>query len=73
MSAGLTPEQVESLAAAIGLTITADDLAEVTVRLNATLESLTALDRRENIGVESAAPAPRGGRRTVPGTSALPS
>jgi hypothetical protein len=71
VSAGLTPEQVESLAAAIGLTIATNDLADVTVRLNATLESLTALDRRENIGVESAAPAPRGGSRTVPGASEL--
>jgi hypothetical protein len=50
VTARLTPEQVRSLAAAIGLTIAADDLAQVTVRLNAILEHLTDLDRRALCG-----------------------
>jgi hypothetical protein len=40
----LTPEQVRSLAAAIGLAITDGDLADVTLRLNATLEHLARLE-----------------------------
>ena len=45
--ADLTPEQVRSLAAVIGLTITDDDLEDVTARLNAILEHLCALDSLE--------------------------
>lgn len=45
--ADLTPEQVRSLAAAIGLTITDADLADVTFRLNAALEHLAELDALE--------------------------
>jgi len=43
----LTPEQVKRMAAAIGLFIFEDDLDDVTFRLGATLEHLTALDRLE--------------------------
>jgi Asp-tRNA(Asn)/Glu-tRNA(Gln) amidotransferase C subunit len=39
----LTPEQVERLAATVGLTLTPDDLAEVTHRLNGFLEALAPL------------------------------
>lgn len=42
--ADLTPEGVRSLAAAIGLVIGDDDLDDVTIRLNATLEHLAELD-----------------------------
>ncbi len=45
--ADLTPEQVRSLAAAIGLAITDDDLEDVTFRLNASLEHLARLDTLE--------------------------
>ena len=45
--AELTPEQVRSLAAVIGLTITDDDLEDVAARLNASLEHLRALDTLE--------------------------
>lgn len=41
--ADLTPEHVRRMAAAIGLSITDEDLEDVTLRLNATLEHLTAL------------------------------
>jgi hypothetical protein len=40
----LTPEQVRSLAAAIGLVITDGDLGDVTLRLNAALEHLARLE-----------------------------
>jgi aspartyl-tRNA(Asn)/glutamyl-tRNA(Gln) amidotransferase subunit A len=63
VSTGLNPEQVQSLAAAIGLAISAEDLAEVTVRLNAMLTRLTALDRSEAIGDQW----PDHGGRTVSG------
>jgi hypothetical protein len=39
----LTSEQVGALAAALGLPVTADDLTEVTHRLNALIEALTPL------------------------------
>ena len=42
--AGLTPEHVRSLAAAIGLAIADSDLGDVTLRLNATLEHLAQLE-----------------------------
>jgi hypothetical protein len=45
--ADLTPEQVRSLAAAIGLAITDDDLEDITFRLNASLEHLARLDALE--------------------------
>lgn len=41
--ADLTPEQVRATAAALGLPMTPDDLAEVTHRLNALLEALEPL------------------------------
>ena len=40
----LTPGQVRSLAAVVGLAITDDDLEDVTARLNASLECLRDLD-----------------------------
>jgi hypothetical protein len=43
----LTPEQVRSLAATMGLTIGDDDLPDVTFRLAAILEHLAALDALE--------------------------
>jgi hypothetical protein len=45
--ADLTPELVRSLAAAIGLAITDDDLEDVTFQLNASLEHLARLDALE--------------------------
>ena len=39
----LTTEQVGALAAALGLPVTLDDLAEVTHRLNALIEALEPL------------------------------
>jgi len=39
----LTSEQVGALAAALGLPVTPDDLAEVTHRLNALIEALAPL------------------------------
>ena len=39
----LTPEQVGALAAALGFSVTADDVAEVTHRLNALLDALAPL------------------------------
>jgi hypothetical protein len=39
----LTTDQVGALAAALGLPVTADDLAEVTHRLNALIEALAPL------------------------------
>ena len=45
--AELMPEQVRSLAAVIGLTITDDDIEDVAARLNASLQCLRALDTLE--------------------------
>ena len=39
----LSPAQVEAMAAALGLSMSPDDLAEVTHRLNALLEALEPL------------------------------
>jgi hypothetical protein len=39
----LTPAEVRAMAEALGLAVTADDLAEVTDRLNAFLEALAPL------------------------------
>jgi len=41
--ADLSPDQVRALAAAAGLTLTDDDLAEVTHRVNAFVEALAPL------------------------------
>ena len=40
---GLTTDQVAAMAAALGLPVTPDDVAEVTHRLNALLEALAPL------------------------------
>jgi hypothetical protein len=53
--ADLAPEQVQALAAAAGLTMTPDDLAEVTHRLNAFLEALAPL---ADLPLETVEPAP---------------
>jgi hypothetical protein len=61
---GLSPDQVRGLAAAIGLPISDEDLAEVAFRLNATLDRLTALDlaagaERDQESADRAAPPER--------------
>lgn len=43
----LTPEQVRDMAAAIGIHIDEEDLVDVTLRLNATLEHFASLDKVE--------------------------
>jgi hypothetical protein len=43
----LLPEHVRQMAAAIGLSISDDDLEDVTWRLSATLEHLALLDQLE--------------------------
>jgi hypothetical protein len=43
----LTAEQVRQMAACIGIEIIEEDLADVTLRLNATLEHLASLDKIE--------------------------
>ena len=43
--ADLTPEDVRRMAAAIGLVIADDDLEDVTFRLGAILEHVTALEQ----------------------------
>ena len=48
----LKAEQVREMAACIGIEILEEDLADVTLRLNATLEHLASLDK---IGLDSAA------------------
>lgn len=61
----LAPEQVVALAAATGLPMTPDDLAEVTHRLNAFLEALAPLAELPLDTVEptpfGVAPIPFGG------------
>lgn len=61
----LAPEQVVALAAAAGLPMTRDDLAEVTHRLNAFLEALAPLAELPLDTVEplpfGVAPIPFGG------------
>jgi len=44
MARVLDPAEVEAMAAALRLTLTGEDLTEVTHRLNALLEALTPLD-----------------------------
>jgi hypothetical protein len=51
----LTTEQVGALAAALGLPVTADDLAEVTHRLNALIEALAPL---ADLPLETVEPVP---------------
>ncbi len=55
MAAGLTPEQVATLAQAGGLRVSAEDLPEVTVRVNAFLDGLAPLD---DLPLESVQPIP---------------
>ena len=43
----MTVEQVERILAAQGYVVPADDLVEITARLNAQLEGAAALDRME--------------------------
>ena len=51
----LTTEQVGALAAALGLPVTADDLTEVTHRLNALIEALEPL---AELPLETVEPVP---------------
>lgn len=51
----LTTDQVGALAAALGLPVTADDLAEVTHRLNALIEALAPL---ADLPLEAVEPVP---------------
>jgi hypothetical protein len=44
MAIPLTPEQVMALVRAGGLRVSADDLPEITVRVNAFLDALASLD-----------------------------
>ena len=53
--ADLTTEQVSALASTLGLTLTPDDLAEVTHRLNALVEALAPLN---DWPLESVEPVP---------------
>ncbi|MGH7303187.1 MAG: hypothetical protein ACRELZ_07855 [Candidatus Rokuibacteriota bacterium] len=57
----LTTEQVGALAAALGLAVTADDLAEVTHRLNALIEALRPLSE---LSLEAVEPVPGLGDRS---------
>jgi hypothetical protein len=52
---GLTPEHVQAMAAAVGLSLTGDDLTEVTHRLNGLLEALQPLD---DLPLDSVEPLP---------------
>ena len=63
----LTPDQVRGLAAAAGLPLDGEDLAEVTHRLNAFVEALGGLAALDLAGAEPApalAPDLRGGSPT---------
>ena len=51
----LTTEQVGALAAALGLPVTSDDVAEVTHRLNALIEALAPLTE---LPIETVEPVP---------------
>ena len=55
MATKLTPEEVATLARAGGLRVLAEDLAEVTVRVNAFVDGLAALD---GLPLESVQPIP---------------
>ncbi len=52
MSAELTPAEIAAMGRAAGSEISADDLPEVTVRVNAFLEGLAALDALPLDGVQ---------------------
>jgi len=56
----LTTEQVGALAAAVGLPVTPDDVAEVTHRLNALIEALVPLTE---LPLETVEPVPGLGDR----------
>jgi hypothetical protein len=56
----LTTEQVGALAAALGLPVTADDVAEVTHRLNALIDALAPL---AELPLETVEPLPGLGDR----------
>jgi hypothetical protein len=51
----MTTDQVAALAAALGLPVTADDVAEVTHRLNALIEALAPLTE---LPLETVEPVP---------------
>lgn len=53
----LTPDQVAAMAAAAGLALDGDDLAEVTHRLNAYLEALVPL---ADLSLDTVEPTPFG-------------
>jgi hypothetical protein len=55
MATRLTPEEVATLARAGGLRVLTEDLPEVTVRVNAFLDGLAALDR---LPLETVQPIP---------------
>jgi hypothetical protein len=55
MATRLTPEEVATLARAGGLRVLTEDLPEVTVRVNAFLDGLAALDR---LALETVQPIP---------------
>ena len=52
MTRGLTPEEVAALARAGGVRVLAEDLSEVTVRVNAFLDGLAPLDALPLEGVQ---------------------
>ena len=54
----LTPAEVRALAASMGLTLTDDDLTEVTHRLNAMRDALAPLATLPLASVEPAPPTP---------------
>ncbi len=55
MTTKLTPEEVATLARAGGMRVMAEDLPEVTVRVNAFLDGLAALD---DLPLETVQPIP---------------
>ena len=55
MATKLTPEEVATLARAGGLRVLAEDLSEVTVRVNAFLDGLAPLD---DVPLETVQPIP---------------
>lgn len=59
----VTPDEVRALAEALGLPVTAEDLAEVTHRLNAFLEALAGLAA---LPLEAAEPRPVGPEPPAP-------
>jgi hypothetical protein len=55
MATKLTPEEVATLARAGGMRVLAEDLPEVTIRVNAFLDGLAALD---DLPLETVQPIP---------------